>query len=150
MFLEWVTDWTPLHREDYRRHRRAVCDTRSATLHPFVTGVCSVGSRRLQCAAFQVATGHCFAADYSVAFRAGSDDRTDCPSCGEFGSHTHVLDTCVALHSERRDILHDHTSYSIFSCEETGRYLVDFLFHTQRLLRPLDPVPGPIPPEPDP
>ena len=37
MFLEWATDWVPLGRDDYRRHRRAVADplwtpyTRSST-----------------------------------------------------------------------------------------------------------------------
>jgi hypothetical protein len=119
-------------------------------LHPFVTGVMSAGSHRLQCAAFQVMAGHCFPGDYSTAFRAGSEDQTDCPGCGAFYSHTHVLDTCPALEGEQWVFLHGHSSYSIFSCAETGRYLVDFLFHMQRLLRPLDPVPGPIPPEPDP
>jgi hypothetical protein len=150
MFLEWATDWVPLGRNDYRRHRRALADPPMVGLYPFVHGVLKRGSRWLQAAAFQVATGHCFAADYSAAFRPQSDDRTDCPDCGAFGSHTHVLDNCPSLAGAWMEWLHNHSSYSIFSCEETGTYLVDFLFHTQRLLRPLDPEQPPPPPEPDP
>jgi hypothetical protein len=150
MFLEWATDWVPLSREDFRRHRKAVADAPQRELHPFVLGVLKRGSRRLQCAAFQVATGHCFSADYSAAFREGAEDTTDCPDCGAFASHTHVLDTCPGLSDARVTWLHDHSSYTIFSSEDTGTCLVDFLFHTQRLLRPLDPVPADIPPEPDP
>jgi hypothetical protein len=119
-------------------------------LHPWVHGVLKRGSRRLQAAMFQIATGHCFAADYSTAFRQGSDDCTDCPDCGAFGSHTHILNDCPGLQWAREEWLHNHSSYSIFSCEETGTYLMDFLFYTQRLLQPLDPVPPPPPPEPDP
>jgi len=150
MFLEWATDWVPLGRNDYRRHRRALAEPPMDGLHPFVHGVLKHGSRRLQAAAFQVATGHCFAADYSAAFRPQSDDRTDCPDCGVFASHTHVLDACPALAEARAEWLHNHSSYTIFSCEETGSYLMDFLFYTQRLLRPLDPERPPPPPEPDP
>jgi hypothetical protein len=150
MFLEWATDWVPLGRNDYRHHRRAVADHPMDGLHPFVHRVLRHGSRRLQAAAFQIATGHCFAADYSAAFRPESDDRIDCPDCGTFGSHTHVLDDCLGLADAREEWLHNHSSYSIFSCEETGAYLVDFLFYTQRLLRPLDLVAPPPPPEPDP
>jgi hypothetical protein len=150
MFLEWATDWVPLGREDYCRHRRAVADPPMDGLHPFVHGVLKRGSCRLQAAAFQVATGHCFAVDYLAAFRPQSDDRTDCPDCGDFGSHTHVLDACPGLDGARAEWLHNHSSYSIFSCEETGSYLADFLFYTQRLLRPLDPAAPPPPPEPDP
>jgi hypothetical protein len=150
MFLEWATDWVPLKREDYRRHRRVVSDPPMDGLHPFVHGVLKQGSRQLQCAAFQIATGHCFAGDYSAAFREGSEDRTDCPDCGVFHSHTHILDACPELEDARVVWLHNHSSYSIFSCEETGSYLVEFLYNTQRLLRPLDPLPVPIPPEPDP
>jgi hypothetical protein len=150
VFLEWAMEWVPLGRNDYRRHRRAVADPPQRDLHPFVKGVLGRGSRKLQCAAFQVATGHCFAADYSAAFRDGADDRVDCPDCGQFASHTHVLDTCPGLTALRREVLHNHSSYSIFSCAETGDFLVEFLFRSQRLLRPLDPVPRPIPPEPDP
>jgi hypothetical protein len=150
MFLEWATDWVPLKREDYRRHRRALSDPPMDGLHPFVHGVIKKGSRRLQCAAFQIVTGHCFAGDYSVAFRQGSDDRTDCLDCGAFCSHTHILDTCPELEVAQTVWLHNHSSYSIFSCEETGSYLVEFLYHTQRLLRPIDLLPIPIPPEPDP
>jgi hypothetical protein len=119
-------------------------------LHPFVHGVLKRGLRHLQAAAFQVAMGHCFVADYSVAFRPQSDDRTDCPDCGGFGSHTHILNNCPGLAGAWDEWLHNHSSYSIFSCKEMGSYLVDSLFHTQRLPRPLDPVPPPPPPEPDP
>jgi hypothetical protein len=150
MFLEWATDWVSLRHDDYRRHCRAIADPPMDGFHPFVQGVLKHGSRRLQATAFQVATGHCFAADYSAAFRPQSDDHTDCPDCGAFGSHTHVLDTCPRLAGARAEWLHNHSSYSIFSCEETGSYLADFLFFTQRLLQPLDPVRPPPPPEPDP
>jgi hypothetical protein len=150
MFLEWATDWVPLNREDYRRHHCVVSDPPMDGLHPFVYGVLKKGSRRLQCAAFQVVTGHCFAGDYSAAFRPDSDDRTDCPDCRAFCSHTHILDTCSELRGARKTWLRHHSSYSIFSCEETGSYLVEFMYNTQRLLRPLEPPPLPIPPEPDP
>jgi hypothetical protein len=150
MFLEWAMDWVPLKREDYHCHRRAISDPPMHGLHPFVHGVLKQGSRRLRCAAFQIATGHCFAGDYSAAFRQGSEDRMDCPDCGAFGSHTHILDTCPELEEARVARLRNHSSYSIFSCEETGSYLVEFLYYTQCLLCPLDPLPIPIPPEPDP
>jgi hypothetical protein len=150
MFLEWATDWVPLHREDYRRHHRAVADPPMNGLHPFVHGVLKSGSRRLQCGAFQVATGHCFAEDYSTAFRPNSDDRTDCPDCGAFGSHTHILDTCPGVSGARIEHLCNHSFYSLFSCEETGSFLVEFMYHTQRLLQSFNPPPVPIPPEPDP
>jgi hypothetical protein len=78
------------------------------------------------------ATGHCFAGDYSASFRPDSDDRTECPDCGAFGSHTHILDTCPDLRGARAEWLRNHSSYSIFSCEETGSYLVEFLYHTQQ------------------
>jgi hypothetical protein len=150
MFLEWATDWVPLRREDYRCHRRAVSDPPMDGLHPFVHGVIKKGSRHLQCTTFQIATGHCFAGDYSTAFRQGSGDRIDCLDCGAFCSHIHILDTCPGLEEERGAWLCNHSSYSIFSCEETGSYLVEFLYYTQCLLHPLDPLPLPIPPEPDP
>jgi hypothetical protein len=101
MFLEWATDWVPLGREDYQCHCQVIADPPMDGLHPFIHGVMKWGSRRLQAAAFQVATGHCFAADYSAAFRPQSDDRTDCLDCGDFGSHTHVLNDCPGLTDAR-------------------------------------------------
>jgi hypothetical protein len=150
MFLEWATDWVPLSRDDYRRHRHAVADPPMDGLYPFVHGILKQGSQCLQAVAFQVMTGHCFAADYSIAFRDGAGDRTDCLDCGSFGSHTHILNDCPGLASTREEWLHNHSTYSIFSCKEMGTYLMDFLFHTQCLLRPLNPATPPPPPEPDP
>jgi hypothetical protein len=120
------------------------------SLHLFIHRVLKRQSQRLQAAAFQVVMGHCFAADYSTAFRSGSEDRTDCPNCGAFSSHMHVLNDCPGLADAQREWLHNHTSYTIFSCEETGTYLVDFLYFTQCLLQPPDLAPPPPPPEPDP
>jgi hypothetical protein len=92
MFTEWEADITPLPCSDPRRHYPLLTDPPSIELHPFTKGVLSAGSRKLQSAVFQIATGHCFDASYSTRFCPSADDHTDCPHCGEPYTITHVLD----------------------------------------------------------
>jgi hypothetical protein len=149
MFEEWASDFT-FPADDYHRSRAALADEPSATLHPWTQGVMSVDSRKLQSTAFQVITGHAFSADYSHRFRPSSDDRMDCPRCGDLHTIKHVLDVCPSLAQSRQDIFGDFNSHTLFSTDVGGLKLTTFLHYTQRLLHPLDPLPPDIPPELDP
>jgi hypothetical protein len=64
MFEDWASDFT-FPEDDYCRSQAALADEPSMTLHPYVVGVMSIGSCKLQSVAFQVITSHTFSTDYS-------------------------------------------------------------------------------------
>jgi hypothetical protein len=74
VFIEWQHDWTPIPRTDHHRHYPILADPPGVELHPCTQGVLSTGSCRIQCAVFQLATEHCFAANYSIKFRPSAGD----------------------------------------------------------------------------
>jgi hypothetical protein len=59
------------------------------------------------------------------------------PTVGPLG-HTPTSRPGLMTGARRESTVHNHSSYSIFSCAATGGFLVEFLLRTQRLLRPLD------------
>jgi hypothetical protein len=65
---DWQNSWTPPPPGDPRQHFAPLGEPPDLTLHPFVQGVLTAGSRILQSAAFQIITGHCFNAHYSSCF----------------------------------------------------------------------------------
>ena len=117
---------------------------------PFIRGALAHGNRRYSSAAFQIATGHGFFADYSDSFRAQADDNTTCP-CGEVfnirpvrHSLEHVLFRCPLHSNPRARHLGGYSSLrTLLSSEDGGHRLVKFLHYTQALLRPLPPRPDP-------
>ena len=151
MFREWENDFQPPPPDDSRRHYPVLADPPCVELHPFTKGVLSARSCRLQTAAFQLATGHCFSADYSTRFRSSAGDRTDCPRCGELFTPTHVLEdgNCYVIEQQEGGI-DTFTLAQIFTSFSGGKRLSKFLHTNQVFLRPLDPAPLEIPPEPDP
>jgi hypothetical protein len=149
MFEDWASDFT-FPEDNYCRSQAALADKPSATLHPWTQGVMSVGPRKLQSMAFQVITSHAFSADYSFRFWPSADDWMDCPGCGELHTIKHVLDVCPSLAQSQQDILGEYTSTTLFSTDVGGLKLTTFLYYTQRLLQPLNPLLPNIPPEPDP
>jgi hypothetical protein len=149
MFENWGSDFS-FPENDYHRSWAALADEPSKTLHPFVQGVVSVRSCKLQSMAFQVITSHGFSANYSFQFWPSADDRMDCPGCGDLHTIKHVLDVCPSLYQSRQDIFRDYTSATLFSTNVGGHKLTTFLHYTQRLLHPLNLLPPDIPPEPDP
>jgi hypothetical protein len=69
VFIEWQCDWTPIPRTNHCRHYPILVDPPGVKLHPCTQGVLSTGSHRIQCMVFQLATEHCFTANYSIQFR---------------------------------------------------------------------------------
>ena len=148
IFTEWSHTRPRLKPRDPRRHLPPFSDEPSPTLHPFVKGVLSAGSRHLQCAAFQVITGHSFQADYSLKFRAEAQDNLECPRCGEHCNTSHIIEDCDSLWVARRDILRSCATNDLFLSYQGARTLVQFLHETQTLLRPIPPPERPFQPDP--
>jgi hypothetical protein len=140
IYSEWRRNRTPFRRSDPRRHYSIFFDDPAPSLHPFVIGASSGGSRSLQCAAFQLAIHHAFHADYSSSFRPTAGDNTTCPHCQERWTMPHVLFECDAFWEARGlhlDPIYHNTIHHLFSSKNGGRRLVEFLHATQALLRPL-------------
>jgi hypothetical protein len=150
IFIEWQTNWTPIPRTDHRRHYPILADPPGVELHPCIQGVLSTGSCQIQCAVFQLATEHCSTANYSIRFRPSAGDRTDCLRCGELYTAHHVLDDGDCYVIERAEAFSVGTGTQSFMSFTGGQKLAQFLHTNQVFLRPLDPVPPAIPPEPDP
>jgi len=120
---------------------------------PFICGALTSQNRRLVSVAFQLTTGHCFDAAYSINFREGADDNNTCPCSPSpnpfhhrFALHTyqHILLHCPLCSQQRLTILGPTPSIQyIFSTEDGGRKLCEYLHATQALLRPLPPRPDP-------
>jgi Reverse transcriptase (RNA-dependent DNA polymerase) len=144
IFSEWRHNRTPFRRSDTRRHYAVFFDDPAPSLHPFVLGALSSKSRSLQCAAFQLATHHAFHADYSSSFRPTAGDNTSCLHCHALWTMPHVLFECDTFWEPRGlilDPIHHNTIHHLFSSNNGGRRLVEFLHATQALLRPLPPRP---------
>jgi hypothetical protein len=72
-----------------------------------IEGSLTAHSRIVTSAISQLATGHCFDADYSARFRPSADDNTTCPCSTPFRTHLHtrhhVLFKCaIYAHIRRR------------------------------------------------
>ena len=115
---------------------------------PFIRSTLSHGNCQYSSAAFQIATGHGFFANYSDTFCAHAEDSTTCP-CGEvlninlvWHSPEHVLFRCPLHSTPHVCHLRGYSSlYTLLSSEDSGHRLVKFLHYTQALLHPLPPRP---------
>jgi hypothetical protein len=101
IIIEWQCNWTPIPHTDSRCHYPILADPPNIDLHPCTKGVLSAGSRKIQCTIFQLTTGHCFSADYSIRFRLSARDHLDCPRCGELYTAHHILDNSNCYIIER-------------------------------------------------
>jgi hypothetical protein len=151
MFQEWENNFQPPPPNDPHHHYPVLADPPCIELHPFTKGVLSAQSHRLQAAAFQLATRHCFSAEYSTWFRSSARDQTNCPRCGDLFTPTHVLEDSACYVIERQEGgLDTLTLAHLFTSFSGGKQLVKFLHINQVFLCPLDLIPPAIPPEPDP
>jgi hypothetical protein len=150
MFQDWVNNFRPPPPDDPCHRYPVLTDPPCVELHPFTKGVLSARSCRLQATAFQLATGHCFSADYSTRFQSSARDRTNCLRCGEPFTPTHVLEDgdCYII-EQQESSLDTFTLAQLFTSFGSGKQLVKFLYTNQVFLCPLDPLPSEIPPEPD-
>ena len=125
-------------------------------LPPFIRGILSVASRRYLCTCLQLLFRHAFCAEYSEQFRPTAEDTTECP-CGTTTVLPHItihhsltvahgLLRCPDGDTARPSLLR-HTRISplplIFSSEEGGKALCEYIHATQMFLRPLPPRPDP-------
>jgi hypothetical protein len=94
-----------------------------------------------------VATGHAFHGEYSIRFREGADDITECPNCSSFYSARHALERCDERREEHHSLLNNLSLTQLTTTTAGGVALVLFIHQTQGLLRPLT---GPWNPPPDP
>jgi hypothetical protein len=150
IFIEWQRDWTPIPHTDHRHNYPILADPPSVELHPCTQGVLSTGSCRIQCTVFQLATKHCFAANYSIQFRPSAGNWTDCLQCGELYTAHHILNNGDCYITERAEAFRVGTGTQSFTSFTGSQKLAHFLHKNQVFLCPLDPVPPAIPPEPDP
>jgi hypothetical protein len=149
MFEEWANDWLPLPTTDPHRHFGPFTEPPSADFHPWVRGILSVFSQKLQSTAFQIITSHTFEADYSDRFRPTAGDRTDCPFCSERYTIKHVFLECGAYQEERLTLYNKaSTLHKWFRNYKCRKRTAKFLHLTQALNKPLPPVPEQEPPEP--
>jgi retron-type reverse transcriptase len=143
MFEEWNEDYEA--RDSDPPYLPFTQPSTPDHLHPFVQGVLEHDSRRLQCAAFQIITGHSFQADYSLRHRPTAPDTIICPLCSpdRICNLVHILVVCRhhAIHRNRLIINHSLSFHTIFSTTIGGRRLCEFLKATNALLRPLPPRP---------
>jgi hypothetical protein len=143
MFEEWNEDYEA--RDSDPPYLPFTQPSNPDHLHPFVQGVLEHNSRRLQCAAFQIITGHSFQADYSLRHRPTAPDTIICPLCSpdRICNLEHILIVCRhhAIHRNLLTINHSLSFHTIFSTTIGGRRLCEFLKATNALLRPLPPRP---------
>jgi hypothetical protein len=141
MFDEWNQDYEA--RESDPPYLPFTQPSHPDHLHPFVQGVIDADSRRLQCAAFQVITGHSFQGDYSLRHCPTAPDNTTCPHCGRFFNTHHIFFGCPHFAIPRTRLLVGGylSLHTIFSNTHGGRRLCEFLKITNTLLRPLPPPP---------
>jgi hypothetical protein len=143
MFEEWNEDYEA--RESDPPYLPFTQPSAPDHLHPFVQGVLETNSRRLQCAAFQIITGHSFQADYSLRHRPTAPDTIICPLCSpdHLCNLEHILIVCRhhAIHRNRLVINHSLSFHTLFSTKIGGRRLCEFLKASNALLRPLPPRP---------
>jgi hypothetical protein len=141
MFEEWNEDYES--RESDPPYAPFTQPSHPDHLHPFVQGVLKSNSRRLQCAAFQVITGHSFQGDYSLHHRPTASDNTTCPHCGRFYNTWHVFYKCRHYAIPRMRLLVGGylSTTTTFSNTHGGRRFCEFLKASNALLRPLPPRP---------
>jgi hypothetical protein len=141
MFEEWNEDYEA--RESDPPYLPFTQPSQPDHLHPFVQGVLESNSRRLQCAAFQIITGHSFQGDYSLRHRPTAPDNTTCPHCGRFYNTEHILFMCHQFAVPRMRLLVGGylSMHTTFSNAHGGRRLCKFLKASNTLLRPLPPRP---------
>ena len=123
----------------------ASCTTpTSPSLPPFIKGAIKVGNHRYSSAAFQITLCHTFHGWYSTRFHQGADDETHC-HCPRGPPHSakHILTECPLFTHHRRLFFSNHSYQWIFSTEQGGHALTQFLHYTQQLLWPLPPRPDP-------
>ena len=130
---DWRSTWTAPPPGDPRRHFTPLGEPPSLILPDFVRGVLTAESRSYQSAAFQLITGHAFNGTYSTRFRAGANDTTSCPHCGDFYTTDHILFECDHFWYEWATTIHCDKNY-LFSSFSGGKMLVKFLHLTQSLL----------------
>ena len=93
---------------------------------------------------FQITLRHAFHSWYSTRFRQGADDKTHC-HCPRGPPHSakHILTECPLFTYHRCLFFSNHSYQWIFSTEQGGHALTQFLHYTQQLLWPLPPRPDP-------
>jgi hypothetical protein len=125
-------------------------------LLPFIWGVLLVASHHYLCICIQLLFCHAFCAEYSKHFCSSANDNTECP-CRATITHPHITlpqsltvphgllyctdgDTmCPSLFS-----FTSHPLHLIFSMEEGGKALCEYIHATQMYLCPLPPCSDPL------
>ena len=116
----------------------------SPSLPPYVRGAIKVGNRWYTSATFQITLHHAFHSWYSTRFCQGADNETRCHCpMGPPHSAKHILTECPLFTYHCCLFFGNHSYQWIFSTEQGGHALTQFLHYTQQLLWPLPPCPDP-------
>jgi hypothetical protein len=161
----WATDLASSDLPHTPGHKawRACPPTPSNHPPPFVQGLLSHKNRHLFTLGLQLLSQHAFFANYSDQFRPLAGDNTYCP-CNDVPftpllsplhsgppmpppihcySIAHVLWDCRLFSKHRNITITGFSPQYLFSTEDEGRHVAQFLFLTQQGLRPLPPRPDP-------
>ena len=91
---DWRSSWTAPPPGDQHHHFTPLREPPDLHTHEFVQGVLTAESHMYQFTAFQLITRHAFDTTCSSRFRAGADDNTTCPHCGNCYTINHILFNC--------------------------------------------------------
>src|SRR5262249_54074191 len=98
-------------------------------LPPFIQTFIKVDSCHIMTLGFQLFMRHCFSGGYSLLHRQGADDTTTC-SCGHTHTITHILQSCPHTCIQRRELLHDEGTHTLFTTSYRAKKLIAFLTKT--------------------
>jgi hypothetical protein len=123
---------------------------------PFVQGILSHSNRPLFTNGLQLLARHSFITNYSDCFWPDAGDNTCCPcnyadvyspppSLGPTRRTTlsHILFDCPLLQEHRQSSITHHSIHSLFSTEDGGHHLAQFIFNSQTTLCSLSLRPDP-------